>query len=185
MTGGLVLAAFGALALFWLLVKPFALEAGTLGLNYADISARIGTAGMPTRRQFASIASAGYRVVVNLAPSSAMGSHADEAALVSACGMAYDHLPVDFAAPTTANYARFVALMSKHGDRRVLVHCQLNMRASVFVYPYRVLKLGRDTDHACEAVQRVWQPSRQWRELIGELHSTRGLPLPFAFESPS
>ena len=59
---------------------------------------------MPTRKQFASIATAGYRVVINLAPGSAMGSHADEAALVTARGMVYEHLPVDFAMPTAADW---------------------------------------------------------------------------------
>jgi hypothetical protein len=121
--------------------------------------------------------------VIDLAPSDALGSHADEAALVHAGGMACEHLPVDFARPTAAGYARFAALMRKHAGQRVLVHCQLNLRASVFVYLYRVLELGEDPDRAFEDVQMVWQPSRQWRELIRELHAARGRPLPFALES--
>lgn len=181
--GSLVLAAVAALALYWLLVKPFTLQATTLGINYVEIGPRLGTAGMPTREQFARIAAAGYQVVINIVPDNAMGSHTDEAALVASNGMAYEHLPVDFARPTAADFARFATLMKQHGEARVLVHCQINMRASVFAYLYRVLELGEDPDLAYEDVQRVWQPSHQWRELIRELHAARGRPLPFALAS--
>jgi protein tyrosine phosphatase (PTP) superfamily phosphohydrolase (DUF442 family) len=179
----LALAAAAALALFWLVVKPVTLETGTLGINYVEVSTRIGTAGMPTRKQIGRMAEVGSQVVINLAPSDAMGSHDDEAALVAAQGMAYEHLPVDFANPTAADYVQFELLMKKHDDRRVLVHCQIALRAPVFTYLYRVLELGEDPDLAYEAVQRVWQPSHQWRALIRELHAARGRPLPFALES--
>jgi protein tyrosine phosphatase (PTP) superfamily phosphohydrolase (DUF442 family) len=183
LAGSVALAALSALALFWLLVKPVTLRADALGLNYVQASARIGTSGMPTRSQIARLADAGYGVVINLAPGDALGSHDDEAAQVAAHGMAYAHLPVDFARPTAADYAQFAALMRQHADQRVLVHCQVNLRASVFVYLYRVIELGEDPDLAFEAVQEVWQPSRQWRELIRELHVARGRPLPFALDS--
>lgn len=183
LAGSTLLAALAAVALFWLVVRPVTLQTGALGLNYVAANSRIGTSGMPTRRQIARLAEAGYRVVINLAPSDALGSHADESAQVAAQGMAYEHLPVDFARPTAEDYAQFAALMRRHADQRVLVHCQLNLRASVFVYLYRVLELGEDPDRAFESVQRVWQPSHPWRELIRDLHDARGLPLPFALES--
>jgi protein tyrosine phosphatase (PTP) superfamily phosphohydrolase (DUF442 family) len=183
MAGSMLLAALAAVALFWLLVKPVSLQAGPLGLNYVETSDRVGTAGMPTRAQISRLADAGYRVVINLVPGDALGSHADEAAQVADRGMAYEHLPVDFARPTAEDNAQFAALMRKHAGQRVLVHCQLNMRASVFVYLYRVLELGEDPDLAFEAVQTVWQPSHPWRELIRELHDAHDRPLPFALES--
>ena len=179
----LALAALAAIALFWLLVRPVALQPTPLGLNYIEATPRLGTAGMPDRHQFRAIAHAGYRAVINLAPADALGSHADEAARVAAEGMAYAHVPVDFAHPTPADYTRFVAQLRQHGEARVLVHCQLGLRASVFVYLYRVLELGEDPDRAWEAVERVWQPSHQWRALVRTLHAARGRPLPFAFDA--
>jgi ferric-dicitrate binding protein FerR (iron transport regulator) len=59
LAGSVVLAALAALALFWLLVKPLTLQAGALGLNHVQTSARVGTPGMPTRRQIAPLAAAG------------------------------------------------------------------------------------------------------------------------------
>lgn len=180
--GSLLLAAVAALVLFWMLAGPLTLQPNTLGINYAAVSARLGTAGMPTREQIARIASAGYRVVINLAPGDALGSHADEAALVARAGMTYAHLPVNFAQPTAEDYRQFAALMKQHEGERVFVHCQIALRASVFAYLYRVLERGEDPDLAYEAVEKVWQPSHQWRELIRELHTARGRPLPLALE---
>lgn len=168
--------------LLWLPVQPVQVFASTLGVNYIQISPRLGTAGMPTRAQFAQIASAGYQTVINLAPDTVSNAHKDEPQLVAAQGMAYEHVPVDFARPTAADYAQFVAAMNKHADRRVFVHCQVNMRASTFTYLYRVMELGEDPDRAFEAVQRVWQPSPPWRSLIREVHAARGKPLPVALE---
>ena len=181
MVGSLAPAA--GVALFWLLVKPVTLQASTFGINHVEVNAGIGTAGMPTRKQFAGIASANDRVVINPAARDALGTHTGEAALVTAQGMAYEHLPVDFARPTAADDARFATLRKQRGGERVFVHSQINMRASVFAYPYRVLELGEDPDLAYEAVPRVWQPSHQWREQIRELRTARGWPLPFARES--
>jgi uncharacterized protein (TIGR01244 family) len=174
-------AVLGAM-LLWLPVKPVQVFASTLGVNYIQISPRLGTAGMPTRAQFAQIASAGYQTVINLAPDTVSNAHKDEPQLVAAQGMAYEHIPVDFARPTAADYAQFVAAMNKHAGRRVFVHCQVNMRASTFTYLYRVMELGEDPDRAFEAVQRVWQPSPPWRSLILEVHAARGKPLPVALE---
>jgi uncharacterized protein (TIGR01244 family) len=180
--GSLLLAAVAALALFWMLAGPLSLQPNTLGINYVMVSARLGTAGMPTREQIARIAGAGYRVVINLAPGDALGSHADEAALVARAGMTYAHLPVNFAQPTAEDYRQFAALMKQHEGERVFVHCQIALRASVFTYLYRVLERGEDPDLAYEAVLQVWQPSHQWRELMRELHAARGRPLPFALD---
>lgn len=180
--GNSALLAVLSAALLWLLVQPVKLHASSLGVNYIQISPRLGTAGMPTRAQFADIASAGYQTVINLAPDTVTGAHKDEPQLVASRGMAYEHIPVDFARPTAADYAQFVVAMNKHADRRVFVHCQVNMRASTFTYLYRVMELGEDPDRAFEAVQRVWQPAPPWRSMIREVHAARGKPLPVALE---
>jgi protein tyrosine phosphatase (PTP) superfamily phosphohydrolase (DUF442 family) len=184
-SSGFALAAVLALALFWLLVQPVALRASTLGINTIEISPRITTAGMPAADQFAAIRAAGHRVVINLAPSNAMGAHRNEAALVAEQGMAYEHVPVDFAKPTMQDFDTFVAAMRRHASERVFVHCQVNMRASVFVYLYRVTELGEAPDVAYDAVTRVWQPSSQWRALIRAVHTAHNKPLPFALDGRS
>ncbi|MFN8736610.1 MAG: protein tyrosine phosphatase family protein [Betaproteobacteria bacterium] len=162
------------------LLAAAAPAARAVAINHIDIDPKLGTSGMPTRAQFAAIAKAGYEVVVNLAPDTVLGAHKDEAALVAAQGMAYEHVPVVFASPTVQDYAAFVAALRRHAGRKLLVHCQINMRASTFVYLYRVLERGEDPDRAFEPVQRIWQPDAAWRTLITTLHAQRNRPLPLA-----
>jgi uncharacterized protein (TIGR01244 family) len=163
-----------------LLLAAAAPLARAVAINHIDIHPQLGTSGMPTRGQFAAIAKAGYEVVINLAPDTVPGAHKDEAALVAAQGMAYEHVPVVFSNPSVQDYEAFVAALRRHAGRKVLVHCQINMRASTFAYLYRVLELNDDPDRAFESVQRIWQPDAAWRTLITTLHAQRNKPLPLA-----
>jgi protein tyrosine phosphatase (PTP) superfamily phosphohydrolase (DUF442 family) len=161
---------------------PFAVTPGPLALNYVDNSARISSAGMPTRSQFADIAKAGFDVVINLAPSKALGAHEDEGTLVGQQGMRYFNIPVDFASPRQEDFDRFARIMRENRDKRILVHCQLGLRASTFVFLYRVTELSENPDQAFGDVMRVWQPAIQWRKFIREALSARGRRLPLALD---
>jgi hypothetical protein len=46
---------------------------------------------------------------------------------------------VSWQQPTYEDFALFSAVMNGARDRKVLVHCQLNMRASAFTFLYRVV----------------------------------------------
>ncbi len=161
---------------------PFAFQPGHLAVNYVEISPRLATAGMPARSQFDAIAQAGYQVVISLVPPDAMGAVRDEAVLVAGHGMRYHNIPVNFARPAAADFARFVDAMNQHRSERVLVHCELNMRASSFVFLYRVLELREDPDRAYDAVLRVWRPSGQWHAFIAQMLSEAGAQRPLAFD---
>jgi protein tyrosine phosphatase (PTP) superfamily phosphohydrolase (DUF442 family) len=159
---------------------PISWRSDPLGINYVAATPAIGTAGAPQRAQFEAIAAAGYRTVVNLAPPGALGTLADEADLAARHGMRYYNVPVDFAQPTEGDYQRFAALMRRHGGERLFVHCQMNLRASSFVFLYRVLELGEDADRAYDDVLRVWQPAPQWRSFIRDVLARRSATMPMA-----
>jgi uncharacterized protein (TIGR01244 family) len=171
-----------ALAGFVWVARPVRLQSVEPALNYVPVTAQLGTAGMPRRAQFARLAGAGYQVVINLAPDGVTGAHADEARLAAAAGLAYHHVPVEFAQPTAAQYAAVAALLRRHRGERVLVHCQVNMRASVMVFLYRTIELGEDVDRAYDDVLRIWQPSHAWRRLIRDTLAAAGKPLPMMLD---
>lgn len=179
----LAVAIIGALLGVVHVAQPVAIRPGTLALNYVENSQRISSAGMPTRRQFAKIANAGFEVVVNLAPPGVLGAHDDERTLVEQQRMRYFDVPVDFDSPRKEDFDRFAKILRDNGDRRILVHCQMNLRASTFVYLYRVIELGEDTDRAFDDVAHLWLPSSRWREFIGEVLTAHGKPLPLQLES--
>ena len=179
----LIVASVAALLGVAHVAQPVAIRPGTLALNYVENSPRISSAGMPTRRQFASIANAGFDAVVNLAPSGVFGAHEDERTLVEQQRMRYFNVPVDFDSPRKEDFERFAQILRDNADRRILVHCQMNLRASTFVYLYRVIELGEDTDRAFDDVEHVWLPSSRWREFIREILTAKGKPLPLQLES--
>ncbi len=133
--------------------------------HYLELG-RIGTAGQPTAEQFAVIREAGYRVVINLALTDSPHALSDEADLVTEQGMVYVHIPVVWEAPTVRDLERFFAVMDSNHNERVLVHCVVNKRASVFVYLYRVLQLGVPSERARHALVQIWQPDAVWQRFI-------------------
>ncbi|TAL85746.1 MAG: hypothetical protein EPN74_07025 [Rhodanobacter sp.] len=134
--------------------------------NVVIISSRLVTAGQPTRSALASLGSQGFAADIYLAPPSVADAVHDEAAIVERQGMAYLDIPINFQRPTAADFTAFSSAMKKFEGRKVLVHCQLNMRASSMVFLYRVIVGGEDPEQAYTAVTRVWVPDRQWRAFM-------------------
>jgi protein tyrosine phosphatase (PTP) superfamily phosphohydrolase (DUF442 family) len=135
-------------------------------LNYLPISEEIGTAGQPTPGQFAAIRAAGYQAVVNLAMPNSSNALADERELVAGQGLEYVHIPVVWECPTQDDLAQFFATLDRYRGRRLLVHCALNMRVSVFVLLYRVIRQGIPWEPAMADVRRIWEPDPVWQAFI-------------------
>lgn len=134
--------------------------------NVVIISAHLVTAGQPSRDALTSLASRGFAADIYLAPPSVSDAVHDEAEIVEHQGLAYVNIPISFQHPTEADFTAFSSALRQFKGRKVLVHCQLNMRASSMVFLYRVIVGGEDPEQAYEAVTRVWVPDRQWKALI-------------------
>ncbi|WP_217651847.1 protein tyrosine phosphatase family protein [Hydrococcus rivularis] len=100
-------------------------------VNYYQITDKIATSGQPTREQFQKIADAGYESVINLALPSSKNALADEGTIVAGLGMAYFHIPVVWEAPKLDDVRLFFDVMKSLSDRKVWVHCALNMNESL------------------------------------------------------
>ena len=137
-------------------------------INFLQIDPNLGTAGQPTREQFTAIRDAGYEVVINLLPAGVDGALPGEAAVVRDLGMDYVHIPVVWAAPAPKDLARFFAALDEHRERKVFVHCLLNMRVTAFVFLYKVLREGAPVDEARKILHPVWTPNGVWAQFIKE-----------------
>jgi hypothetical protein len=51
----------------------------------------------------------------------------------------------------------------------VLVHCQLNMRASAFTFLYRVIDEHVPPEEAMKALRAVWIPKDQWATFTADV----------------
>ncbi len=135
-------------------------------INDLAITPKLRTAGQPQADAFDALAREGIAAVINLAMPSASNWIADEADRVRAAGMDYTHIGVKWDAPNLDDLQKFFDRMEELRDRRVLVHCALNKRVSVFVFLWRVLKGKVAPEIAARDLLRVWQPNATWRDFI-------------------
>ncbi|MBC8103114.1 MAG: protein tyrosine phosphatase family protein [Cytophagales bacterium] len=140
------------------------------------ISDRLVTAGQPTPEQFAALKAEGFEVVINLVPPTNPHFVGGEPEIVTALGLRYEGISVDWAAPNREELFRFFEVMQSCEDKKVFVHCAANKRVSVFVFLYRVLCLGTDETDAEDDLERVWVPEGAWRAFLSDsLHPVCGL----------
>jgi uncharacterized protein (TIGR01244 family) len=146
-----------------------------LAVNFVAVDARLDTAGQPDAAALASLAQRGYQLVINLAPPGNPGAVAEEGKLVGAAGASYVNIPVDWQRPTEADFELFSAVMRGAGERRVLVHCQMNMRASAFTFLYRVIHQHVPPQDAATALRAVWVPREQWATFVADMLRKNGI----------
>lgn len=143
--------------------------------NFVVITDRLHTSGQPTRAQLGDLKTKGYAFVINLATPASAGAIPEEGMLIARAGISYLNIPVDFKAPTQQDFDLFSNMLRQTGSRRVLVHCQVNKRASVFTFLHRVVHEGIAPDEAWRNVASIWEPDPQWIELIRVILKRQGI----------
>lgn len=136
--------------------------------NYLQFSECIATAGQPSEEEIARIAQAGFQLVINLALTHSSYALEDEAGAVKAHGMSYVHIPVSWENPQRADLEIFFSVMDACQGKKIFIHCAANMRVSVFMALYRILKLGWTYQQAFEPVYQLWQPDETWQAFIDQ-----------------
>ena len=156
-------------------MAPEAAVAAPAGpVNRVDIDARLSTSGQPSRDYLTTLKGQGFEAVVSLVPASAPDAVADEGEILRRQGLHYVHLPIAFGQPSDADVAQVFAALRALDGQRVLLHCELNFRASSMAFLWRVIERHQDPAQAYEALSRVWAPNGAWRRLIeGQLRQHR------------
>jgi protein tyrosine phosphatase (PTP) superfamily phosphohydrolase (DUF442 family) len=136
--------------------------------NPVEISPLLLTSGQPTLQALAGLGNQGFQAVIYLAPSSVTDAVKEEPDLIRSQGIEFIHIPIPFNAPTEKHVVAISEALVRLKDKKVLIHCQVNMRASTMVFLHRVVSLKEEPGQAYEAVSRVWSPEGPWRTLIVE-----------------
>ncbi len=156
----IVALAFGATTTAWSqapqLVAP----------NIVVISPRLVTSGQPSADALAELKAQGFDAVIYLAPPSVPDAVRDEQLIVTRQGLTFINIPIRFDNPTETDYETFAAVLGGLGNRKVLVHCQINLRASSMVFLYRTIALKENPRAAYATLSGVWSPNGPWRRLI-------------------
>ncbi len=138
-------------------------------INFRQYSDTFASAGQPTEEQFSAIAEAGYERVVYIAFTSNPNALPDADQVVKGLGMEYMQLPVDFSNPLPDDFYAFADSMQRNTDKKTLLHCQVNARATAFSFLYRVIYDDVPVAEAKEDMNTVWQPNETWRDFIFEV----------------
>ena len=145
--------------------------------NFRRIREGLTTSGLVSAAQLNELRREGYDAVINLLPDSYEHAVADEARIVRDQGLDYVYIPVDFEAPTHADFEAFTAAMDARGGQSIHVHCAANYRVSAF-YSLYALQKGLCTEaEANEIVQSIWDPADYpaWTAFITD-ERTRATP---------
>jgi protein tyrosine phosphatase (PTP) superfamily phosphohydrolase (DUF442 family) len=136
--------------------------------NVVEISPTLVTSGQPSANALAQLGAQGFQAVISLSPPNAHDAVQDEPSIITRQGLTFIDIPIDFGRPTERDFDEFAKALSSLSGRKVLVHCQVNMRASTMVFLYRTIVAKEDPQRAYEAVIKVWVPEGPWKRLIRE-----------------
>lgn len=134
--------------------------------NLVQATARIHTSGQPPAKTLEGLKAQGFEAVVYLAPPTVPDAVQDEARIVGGQGLVFVNIPIVFDNPTRRDFETFAAVMKALGSRKVLVHCQVNLRASSLVFLYRTIVGREDPEIAWKDVAKIWTPRGPWKRLI-------------------
>ncbi len=126
--------------------------------NYHVISDRLGTAGTLSASAVSWLVADGYRMIIDLRDE----FDEIEAHAALAEDAIYVHVPVSWPAPSADELESFLLVMAANPEKKIIVHCSANYRASAMTYLYRVLELDADPEEAMADVRAVWEPNETW-----------------------
>ena len=126
--------------------------------NFRVIDEQTSTSGVVSEAQLGCLAEEGYEAVINLLPKESEYAVANEPALVKELGLGYHYIPVDFGAPSAADFSEFERAMTLVSGKKVLIHCAANYRVSAFYSRYALKNLGWTQQQADECIATIWNP---------------------------
>ncbi|PKN85527.1 MAG: phosphatase [Chloroflexi bacterium HGW-Chloroflexi-8] len=134
--------------------------------NFYAITEQLLTGGMPTVEQLKHLQNEDVDVVINLALDDSPNALSKEMEILQDLGMTYVQIPVEWENPRLSDLEKFFDIMEKYKSRKLFVHCVLNMRVSVFIYLYRMIKDHIPAEIAILDVRRIWDPNPIWQTFI-------------------
>lgn len=134
--------------------------------NFYRINDTISTSGQPTAEQFILIKKSGFDAVINLALPDSPHAIKNEETIVIQANMDYLHIPVDFKSPKLSDLELFFDTMEKYRNKKLFIHCALNMRVSAFIFLYKTIKQQWPVQKALQDLHAVWIPDEVWQDFI-------------------
>lgn len=136
-------------------------------LNWRRLDDRITLSGQPTEDQLARLRDLGVACIVNLGPHDSKDALPDEAGTVTALGMRYIYISVDFTCPAESDFTRFCAAIEDHVEAKIHVHCIYNARVTAFFHRYAASGRGPSREVTRQLMDSIWRPGHDWAGFLG------------------
>ncbi len=143
--------------------------------NLVQATPTVFTSGQPSAKSLARLGAQGFEAVLYLAPPTVPDAVPEEARIVAGQGLVFVNIPIVFDNPTERDVETFLSVMKALDGRKVLVHCQVNLRGSSMTFLYRTIVRRESPDEAWKAVEKVWIPKGAWKRLIEEQLRKHGI----------
>ena len=143
--------------------------------NFRQYSATFASSGQPTKDQFSAIAENGFERIVYIAFTNNANALPDADQVVKGLGMEYMHIPVTWDNPLPSDFYAFADSLRRYTDKKTLLHCQVNARATAFSFLYRVIYEGASIAEAKADMNTVWQPNETWHDFIFAVLAENGM----------
>lgn len=134
--------------------------------HFEKVSDTLSCAGQPTEEQFRELVAGNFDVIINLGLLDTKYALPNEEDLIDSLGMDYHHIPVIFEDPQLSELKQFMSCMDKNADKKVLVHCAANYRASAFVGLYLFAKGRLPEEEIQDFVEDIWKPNTIWEKFL-------------------
>ena len=143
----------------------------TKAYNFININERVSSSGLIITVDLQSFVDEGYDCVINLLPDSNEHAREGEKESFATLGIDYHYIPVDWEAPTKANFKAFETAMLATQDKKLHIHCAANYRATAFYGIYAHKHFSWSTDKINEFTDEVWALSDYpvWRTFVDEM----------------
>lgn len=123
--------------------------------NFKKNNNNLSTSGQPTENEFKLIGDNDFKVVVNIRPESEMMSVFDEKSIVENLGLKYYQIPMTFDTLNNELLTKFFEMMDQYKGIKIFVHCHRNIRVSVLLALYRILRLGWKKEDAIKELSEM------------------------------
>ncbi|MFK7856750.1 MAG: protein tyrosine phosphatase family protein [Granulosicoccus sp.] len=125
--------------------------------NFYKFSDNILSSGQPKQSHLESASEDGLEVVINIVPSSEAIYNPREKEILEKQGIEYFHTPVNWKSPKESEIRSFLNAMDEVGDRKVLVHCWANARASALIHVYQMTQSSDNAEARYTNLNKVWE----------------------------
>ncbi len=143
----------------------------TKAYNFINIDERVSSSGHIVTVDLQSFVDEGYDCVINLLPDDNEHARKGEKESFAALGIDYYYIPVDWEAPSEADFKAFEAAMLATQDKKTHIHCAANYRAMAFYGIYAHKHFSWSADKINEFTNELWALSDYpvWRTFVDEM----------------